>query len=361
MRSYKILAFWFLSVLSTVAGSDRKNYDIVGLGSAFIDYIMRVNEDELSGMKCSKGSSGIIEYSSLRSLIQEHNQKMISKPGGSSANVVKGLARLGQKCAVFGKIGSDEHTHFYLKSLERLDITPLLHQGALPMGQAICFITPDGQSTTRIYQGSSHDLSEVDLDPTVFEKIRLFHMEGYQLQSLPFVEKALNLACKNGAKVSIDLSSVATVKCYKDILLNILPKYIDIIFANEEEAFELTHLSPQEACDFLATMCEVAVVTMGDKGSWVKKGNIKFYTPAFPVKVADPTGAGDLFASGFLHAYLHEASLPMCAQLGSYIASKVVQHYGSEIPEEEWKSIYDFLDAQGFNAIAVRYNKSHSQ
>lgn len=330
------------------------NYDIIGLGSAFIDYIVKVNEEELSEMKCSKGSQDFIEYDSLQSLIKKHDKVQVPSAGGSGANVIKGLAKLGQKCAVLGKIGSDEHALFYLKCLQNLDVTPLLHQGVLPTGQAICFITPDGEGTIRSYKGSSHDVTEVQIDPKIFHHIKLVHMEAYQLQNPALVRQALEAASKQEAKISLDLSSVNMVQLYKDELLNILPKYVDIIFANEAEAFELTHLAPQEACDFLATFCEVAVITMGDKGCWVKSNPIKFYTPALNVKVVDTTGAGDLFASGFLYGYLNHASLPACAELGAYIASKVVQHYGSDIPDEEWKEIYCFLERHASKSLALK-------
>lgn len=322
-----------------------QNYNILGLGSAFIDYILKVNDEELEEMKYDKGTWGPIEYSCLKSILKDKDQHLIQKSGGgSSANVIKGLAKLGQRCAVLGKIGSDDQGAFYLKSLVNIDITPFLHRGALPTGQALCFVTPDGQRTMRTYLGASHSEDEIEIDSKIFENIKLFHLEGYQLQNPKLFKEAIELAKKQGAKISLDLSSIAIVKKYKDDLLNILPKYVDIIFANETEAFELTHLYPQEACDFLATFCDTAVVTMGDKGSWTKSGNIKFYTPAIDVKTVDTTGAGDLFAAGFLHGYLSNEDLQRCAWIGSFVASKVVQQYGSEISEDSWREIFARLD-----------------
>ena len=157
---------------------------------------------------------------------------------------------------------------------------------------------------------------------------------------------------KQGAKISLDLGSIGIVKTYKDDLLNILPKYVDILFTNESEAFELTHLYPQEACDFLSTLCDIVVVTMGDKGSWTKSEKIKFYTPAHDVKCVDSTGAGDLFAAGFLHGYLNNENLQKCARIGTFVAAKSVQDYGSEISDDSWKEIYSFLDQQSQHEIA---------
>ncbi|PCI95382.1 hypothetical protein COB11_02380 [Candidatus Aerophobetes bacterium] len=323
----------------------KENYDILGLGSAFIDYILKVNDEELEEMKYDKGTWGPIEYSSLKSILKKKDTNLINTTGGgSSANVIKGLAKLGQKCAVLGQIGSDEQGSFYLKSLKNIEITPFLHQGSLPTGQALCFVTPDGQHTMRTYLGASHNNDDIKINPNIFNNIKLFHLEGYQLQNPKLFKEAIELAKKQGAKITLDLSSTGIVKTYKDDLLNILPKYVDIIFANEAEAFELTHLYPQEACDFLATFCDVAVVTMGDRGSWVKSGTIKFYTPAVDVKCIDTTGTGDLFAAGFLHGYLNNENLQKCAWIGTFVASKVVQQYGSEVSNELWKEIYAGLD-----------------
>lgn len=329
-------------LLYTPLFSTSTNYDILGLGSAFIDYILKVNEEDLTSLKYDKGSSGSIEYSSLQSLLKKNDTHLqCSSFGGSGANVIKGLARLGQRCAMIGNVGSDDKGLFYLKSLKDLEITPLLQEGILPTGQAICFITPDGETTTRSYSGASKEPMKVN--EKIFHKIKLFHVEAYQLQNRQFLQEALELAKKQEAKISLDLSHVALVKRYKDDLLNIIPKYVDVLFANEAEAFELTHLPPQEACDFLGTLCEVVAITMSDKGSWVKSGKIKFYTSAMNVVAVDTTGAGELFASGFLHGYLNNKPLLACAWIGSYVASKVVQIYGTNIPDTMWEEIYATL------------------
>ncbi|MCH9631376.1 MAG: putative sugar kinase YdjH [Chlamydiia bacterium] len=331
----------------------KENYDILGLGSAFIDYILKVNDEELEEMKYDKGTWAPIEYTSLRTILKEKDTKLINTTGGgSSANVIKGLAKLGQRCAVLGKIGADEQGSFYLKSLKNIEITPFLHQGSLPTGQALCFVTPDGQRTMRTYLGASHSNENIDINPKIFNNIKLFHLEGYQLQNPKLFKEAIELAKKQGAKITLDLSSIGIVKTYKDDLLNILPKYVDIVFANEAEAFELTHLYPQEACDFLATFCDVAVVTMGNRGSWAKSGTVKFYTPAIDVKCIDTTGAGDLFASGFLHGYLNNENLQKCAWIGTFVASKVVQQYGSEVDDKLWKEIYKGLDESASKEVA---------
>lgn len=326
----------------------EKSYDVIGLHSAFIDYIVKINNENQHTIE-HESSCPLTKQSILK---KDLNIDSFSEK--SSANVIKGLAKLGQCCAVIGKIGFNDTGLFYLKCLQNLDITPMLHKGVLPTGQAICFITSSNQKTRKSSMGSPHSSEEIPLDAKIFHEIRLFHIESSQLQYPNLLKAALEEAKKQGAKISLDLSSVEVVKLYKDDLLNIIPKYIDIVFANESEAFELTNLPPQEACDFLATFCEVVAITMGDKGCWVKSGKIKFYTPSVAANAVDKTGAGDLFASGFLHGYLNHAPLQTCAWLGSYVASKVIQIHGSDIPDSIWKEIYKTLEGYPFQTFVAK-------
>lgn len=334
-----------LQTLLIGAETTKKNdYEIIGLGSAFVDYIIKVNDEELESMKYPKGSWDSIDLKNFQKVITKKDQNMITASGGSGGNVVKGLANLGQKCAVLGKVGEDDQGVFYLKCMENLAITPLLTRTKLPTAQAICFVTPDGQRTMRSLGAEKDTPDDLELDKNIFDNIKLFHIEGYQLYNPKLFKESIEYAKKSGAKISIDLASDSIVKEFKDDLLNIIPKYVDIVFANETEAFELTHLNPQEACDFLATFCEIAIVTMGDRGSWAKCGKIKFYTPALSVEAIDTTGAGDLFASGFLHGYLDNEPLQKCAWMGSLVASKVVEVFGADLSEKTWEEIHKQIE-----------------
>ncbi len=333
------IALFILIQSNTYTSQKANNYDVVGLGTAFIDYIIEVNDKELSDLKYKKGSWGAIDLNSFQTVLDSKAKTVTTSPGGSGGNVIRGLANLGQKCAVLGQVGNDKQGLFYLKSMENLAVKPLMTKTSQPTAQAICFITPDGQRTMRSLGAENEQQSQTNIDKHIFSNVKVFHAEGYQLYNLDFFERSLKYAKESGAKISIDLSSVEIVKRFKDELLNIIPKYVDIVFANEGEAFELTHLNPQESCDFIATLCDVAVVTMGDKGSWAKSGKIKFYTPAFPADTLDTTGAGDLFTSGFLYGYLENEPLQRCAIIGSLVASKVVETLGAEMSKETWEEI----------------------
>lgn len=172
--------------------------------------------------------------------------------GGSGANVIKGLAQLGTPCAIVGKVGNNEKGKYYIKKLKNWGITPLFEKGSLPTGQAICLITPNGKRTFRTYLGASHSLSNLELDDEICSKnLRLFHIEGYQLVDRDLVIRALKLAKAKNIKVSIDLANIEIVRRNKEFIRDILEKYVNIVFCNEQEARILTNASAGESCDQL--------------------------------------------------------------------------------------------------------------
>jgi len=159
-------------------------------------------------------------------------------------------------------------------------------------------------------------------EENLLEKVRLFHINASDFSNKSQLIKMMREVKSHNIKISLDLGSIENVKKHKDELLNVLPKYIDILFANEKEILELTHLPASEACDFLSTFCEVVVVTLGYEGSWVKSGQMKFYTPSLKANQIENAKVGTLFIAGFLHGYLSQATLPNCSWIGSFIASK---------------------------------------
>lgn len=339
------LALIFL--LTTGLFSTEKEYQVLGLSAAIIDHYFFVTDEQLQAMSQEKGGWAPIDYSTLASILVKNKGATKMVPGGSGANVIKGLSHLGEKCAMIGKIGSDDKGEYYLNKMKELGVTPLLRKGTLPTGQAVCLITPDGERTFRTYLGASHSLSDLEFDPDIFEKTRLFHIEGYQLVDPDLVIRTLKIAKQAGLVISMDLANVEIVRRNKEFIHDILDKYIDILFCNEREAKEITGLPASSACDKLSAFCEVAVVTMSERGSWVRRGNEKVYMEALSVNAIDTTGAGDLYASGFLHGYLHNAPLKKCAWLGAYVAAQVVKRIGAEIPVGVWEDIRQTISEEG--------------
>ena len=341
MKHFKkhICALYFLLTAGVLFGSPNKEYEVLGLSSAIIDHFFFITDEQLKEFAIEKGGWAPIDYPTLSSILEQNQGVSKMVPGGSGANVIKVMQKLGHSCTVLGKIGSGEKGEYYAKRMKDQGIVPLLKKGALPTGQAVCLITPDGQRTFRTYLGASHSLSDLTIDPNLFEQARLFHIEGYQLIDPDLVIRTLEGAKKMGVTVSLDLANVEIVKRNKEFIRNILEEYVDILFCNKREAKELTGLPPAEACDKLSAFCEIAVVTMSERGSWARSASEKVFMEARSVHTIDTTGAGDLYASGFLHGYLKGEPLRRCTWIGALVASEVVRRIGAEIPDSIWEEI----------------------
>lgn len=233
-----------------------------------------------------------VELSDIREILSQSELPPQIMPEGSGVNVIKGLTKLGEKCGVVGRVGSDAKGAYYIDQMNELGITPHLTCGELATGQVLCLITPDDQRTFRSYLGASQAIDEFELDPALFTNIKLFHVEGYQLIDEKLIKKAMRMAKAAGCKISLDLANVDLVREHKNTILLLLAQNVDILFCNESEALELTNLPPQEACSALATFCDIAVVTMSERGSYAQQGESQVFIPANKVRALDSTGAG---------------------------------------------------------------------
>lgn len=337
--------------LNSSQSTDKELYDyeVLTLSAAIVDHYFLISETEEKTLSSEKGGWAPIDYSTLTAIMEQgiNVSKMVT--GGSGANVIKGMAQLGSKCGIVGKVGDDEKGKYYAKKLKVLGVTPLFEKGSLPTGQAICLITPDGERTFRTYLGASHSLSSLCLGEEIWPKdLKLFHVEGYQLMDRDLLIRALKHAQNRNVKISLDLANVEIVRRNKEFIEDILKKYVDIVFCNEREARILTGTSALESCDQLASWCEVAVVTMSERGSWIRKGDERIFMEAFSTPgVIDTTGAGDLYAAGFLHGYLKGYPLKKCAWIGALTSSYVVKRIGAEIPEAVWEEIHERILVEG--------------
>ncbi len=319
---------------------EGNHYEVLSLSAAIIDHLIFVSDAELQEIADEKGSWKPIDYPTLCRYLETFKGERRMSPGGSGINVLKGLAQLGHGCAVVGKVGNDRMGEYFVEELKRKGIASFFEKEPLPTGQAICFITPDGQRTFRSYLGASHSLANLKLDTSLFENVKLFHIEGYQLVDPELVKKALMLAKERSIKTSIDLANTEIVRRHKTFILEMINEYVDIVLCNQDEAMELTGLPAKEASQKIAGMCSISVVTMSEKGCWTTSGQHSFFTPAFAVEPIDTTGAGDYFASGFLHGILTGAPLQTCALQGCLVASHVVTEIGTELSQASWDCIH---------------------
>ena len=316
--------------------------NIVGVGSPIIDHILHVDDRFMDTIPGKRGGMVPIDYEFFEEILEkaaEANFFPISMPGGSGANVIKSLALLGYKCGLVGVIGKDRWAQQYLSFIKNLGITPLFQTSDLPTAQVISLVTPDGQRTCRSFLGATQDIHPEYILMETFRDVRWVHIEGYSLLQKTLPETVMEFAKKVGAGVSFDLASFEMVNQFKKRILELIPKYVNLLFANEKEASTLVEKKGNEAHLELQRITEMAVITHGKKGCWVLQKEGIIHEPAAKVPVVDTTGAGDLFAAGFLGAYLANRPVSECARLGNLLGSSIVQVSGTELPAATWKTL----------------------
>ena len=259
--------------------------------------------------------------------------------GGSAANTIHGLANLGAATGYIGKVGNDEFGEFFSNDMKANGIEPFMLKSNTDTGMAVALISPDSERTFATYLGAAVELTDKDLKSDQFKNYKYLHIEGYLVQNHDLMLKAAKLAKENNLKISIDMASFNVVEDNLEFLKDYVNNYVDIIFANEEEAKAFTGKEPEEALNEIAEQCEIAVVKIGSKGSMVKSDGKTYQVAPFKANSIDTTGAGDLYASGFLYGLVNNLTLDKCGSIGSLCASKVIEVIGSKMSNDIWNEI----------------------
>ena len=328
---------------------------ILGMGNALVDIMIPLESDnilELLGLP--KGSMQLVDMERsnvVLSALRDY-QKSLSA-GGSAANTIHGLAMLGAKTGYIGVVGEDELGGFFVRDLIQAGVDPHMIHSSQETGRAVALVTPDSERTFATFLGAAIELSADHLEPrvrsdelqitndklSIFKGYSYFHIEGYLVQNHELIRRAVELAQEHGLIVSLDMASYNVVEANKDFLLSIITEYVDIVFANEDEARALTGLEPEEALHELSKLAEIAVVKTGSSGSLVKSGTDTYRIGVINVLPIDTTGAGDLYASGFLYGLSTGMPLQECGELGAVLAGNVIEFMGSKMSAERWDQI----------------------
>jgi sugar/nucleoside kinase (ribokinase family) len=318
---------------------------IIGVGSPLVDILSQVPHEHLNGIDGEKGGMQMVDYDQLQKLIADAGDHELA-PGGSAANTILGLLKLGFDGSFLGKLGKDDHGEFFLKSFTDAGGShgAFKHTDETPTGACLSLVTPDAERTLRPFLGAAANLMLHEVSEEDFKDHDHVHIEGYLLFNPELATKTLQAAKKAGCTVSLDLASFEVVNANKAALPEILTAYVDMVFANEEEAKAWCDSDdPQVALDSLAEHCDTVAVKLGAEGAWVKHGDEKVFVEAHKVNAIDTTGAGDLWASGFLYGLLSGFSAEKSAILASKVGSEVVQIMGATIPEKGWSDIRTLL------------------
>ncbi len=317
---------------------------IVGMGNALVDVLATLNDDRiLQEMGLPKGSMQLIDDAKLQQINLFFGQiKTHQATGGSAGNTILGLACLGATTGFIGKVGKDTYGDFFRVNLAKNGIEDkLLTSANLPSGVASTFISPEGERTFGTYLGAAATLKAEDLTPEMFHGYAYLYIEGYLVQDHDMILRAITLAKEAGLQICLDMASYNIVEGDRDFFALLLDRYIDIVFANEEEARAFAGTQqPEKALDILGKNCHIAVVKVGSEGSYVRRGTEQVKANAIRVdKVMDTTGAGDYFAAGFLYGITCGYTLEQCARIGSLLAGNVIQVVGTTLSTECWNEI----------------------
>ena len=327
--------------MKSFTGAQIKKKSVLGIGNALIDVLITITDDAvLQKFGLPKGSMTLVdEILSAEIKKETKNSKRSIQTGGSAANTVHGIAKLGGQCGYIGKISADEFGDFYLEDFRNNKINTHFFYSETGTGHATGLISPDSERTFGTYLGAAMELTADEMTHEIFRDYGILHIEGYLVQNHALIEAAMRIAKENGLLVSIDMASFNIVEANIDFLHRIIREYVDIVFANEEEATSLTGKNPHDALLEIAEMCSIAVVKLGANGSLIKSGDRVIHIDAISAKSIDTTGAGDIYASGFLYALTENLDLEIAGKIGSLLAGNVVEIIGAKIQDETWSKL----------------------
>lgn len=311
--------------------------DLIGVGNPIVDLLARVDDAFLETLEGAKGGMVLVDAAGLDSLLARLPEAPTLAPGGSAGNTTFAATRLGLRCRYLGKTGSDATGVFYRDRFKGLGGDPgafkIAHEAN---GRCLSLITPDSERTLRTCLGAAVTFLPEEVEAADFQGARHAHLEGYLLFNPDLFRAVLATAKAAGCTVSLDLASFEVVEAARSFLPDLLASSVDIVFANEEEAaaYFQDGASPGEHALAFARICSIGAVKVGKDGAFIARGdNLHRVAPVPVERPVDTTGAGDLWAAGFLAAYLRDRPLPDCGALASAMGAAVVQQIGSDLPD----------------------------
>jgi len=310
-------------------------FDVLGIGNAIVDILVHVEDDFLSAREIPKGSMQLVDEATSEKLYANLGQA-IECSGGSAANTIAGLASMGCNTAYIGKTKNDQLGHVFDHDIKSLGIEFTTEKDGSGAATAHCLVmvSPDAERTMCTYLGACVNLMEKDIDEAQVAGATVTYMEGYLWdpeQAKAAFRKAMKLAHKAGRKTSLSLSDSFCVDRHKQEFLHLAEHEIDILFANEEELLMLYDTrNLNEAIKAVQQHCEVTAITRGAKGCTIVSRHDIIDINGRPISnLVDTTGAGDLFAAGFLNGYTKNLDLATCGRMGNLVASEVITHMGA--------------------------------
>ena len=319
---------------------------IVGVGSALVDILAHETDDFVHQSGAVKGGMTLVDNTVIENVLTSLKSKPTVVPGGSACNTMIGIARLGGASRFVGKRGNGPMGAFFETGLVQNGVEPHLVDSPTRTGRVISLITPDAQRSMLTYLGASSEIQPEEIPDTSFHGAAVVHIEGYLLFNPTLMLQVLSMARNSGARISLDLASFTVVETHRILLDQIVDEFVDILIANEDEARAFTgHTDEAQMIESLSSRSEIAVLKVGSRGSYIsRQGKTHRVEPIGDGTAIDTTGAGDLWASGFLFGLVNGFSLEKCGNLASACGYEVCQVVGADIPHAGWDRIRNLLE-----------------
>ena len=315
---------------------------IFGIGNALVDIMTSLDKDDfLSTNNLPKGSMQLVDSNKSQELLEassNFNKQQVS--GGSAANTIRSLAKLGVNVAFLGKVGEDELGNFYETEMNELGVITDIKRTKTPTGTALALVSPDGELTFATHLGAAVTLSPEDMNEEKIGKYDILYLEGYLVMNHALFERAAKIKIDHNLNLAIDLASFNVVEAERDFLLTYVNNYVDIVFANEEEAASFfPGKTPEESVVAFSKMVDTAIVKIGAEGAYIRKGNDQVLVPGRIANCIDTTGAGDNFAAGYLFGLTQGLDSYKSGQLANLLGSNVIEIIGTTMDEKRWSII----------------------
>ena len=314
---------------------------ITGIGSALVDILINESDDFLRKLNKLKGGMTLVESDDIKAILARTDKSPAVVPGGAACNTIIGVGRLGGTARFIGRRGNDNFGTLFEDALRSARVAPELTVSASPTGSVISVITPDAQRSMFTYLGASTEMAPHRITPALFADTAITMVEGYLLFNPELMMTAVHAAKKAGSMIALDLASFEVVNACRELLEDLIKDHVDVLIANEDEAAAFTGYSDEKnALEALSAHVTYGVLKLGKRGSVISFNGRTTRIDAVSGKEAkDTTGAGDLWAAGFLFGIANGFSVEKSGELASACGYEVCQVIGAQIPEDGWERI----------------------
>jgi len=325
----------------------ERKIDISGVENAILDFLVHVEPSDLGELGLAKGTMKLVGLEE-QAVILKHvgGLEPEIEAGGACANALRVASRMGCRVCFSSAVGSDTNGALFAEEIERAAVMNRLVQVAGPTGTSVILVTPDGERTMNTHLGVCREYREEHVPLEEIRHSKIFFTTAYMWDTahqIEAIEKAIREARAAGCRIALDLADPFAVERSRQALLSHLVAGLDLIFANREEARIMTGLEPDAACREMAKKATVSIVKDGANGAWIAHGPDLFHAKAQPVKVVDTTGAGDVFAAGFLAGLVGGQSLEVCAELATVLAADTIGHMGVKLSDDIDRRVENLL------------------